>query len=204
MKKGIIILLATAALTAACTYETEVPSMRTSGNLASLNNEILASTVGAAAIVLSDYDSVYPDAILAPGFDTLVTQKAFTDRFGTYASEMSITNVADSTWIFLSTGTGSLFFTGTIIMTGRSSTDNIPIFDTDYNGTYDEGNGLTANFSSALLEITWKLTPVYVQGYGYMYQYYMSRKGDTRLTTYYNSVMIDDFKATYDGTDIKY
>ena len=117
---------------------------------------------------------------------------------------MAITLTADSTWTATSTGTGSLSFIASIHMTGRNESDKLPIFSTDYNGLYDEGNGFSADFSSTQFKFSWAYVPTYYEGYGYINQLTLQREGDTFLTTYHNMVKLDDFKATYDASGIKY
>ena len=202
MKKFLFILMI-AALAASCTYKSDYPTMRTKDNLAYLSNSIVNSSATAAALVLCDVDGSKLDYILSASFDTLITADAFSDRFGYAASEMSITLSDDSTWTFTSTGTGVLSFIGSMHMTGRAS-DKSPLLSADYTGLYDEGNGFTADFSSPLLKYYWEYVPTYYEGYGYYNQFTLMRSGDAYMTTYHNTIKLDDFKATYKGTEIDY
>ena len=202
MKKFISILMI-AAVAASCTYKSDSPSFRTKDNLAYLSNSLVNSSVTAAALVLCDADGNNLDCILSSSFDTLVTAEAFSNRFGYAASELSITLVADSTWTFTSTGVGVLSFIGNIHMTGRA-TDKSPLLSADYNGLYDEGNGFTADFSSPLLKYYWGYVPTYYEGYGYYNQFTLMREGDAYLTTYLNTVKLDDFKTSYSSSDVDY
>ena len=201
--KKIISVLIIAALAASCTYDSDNPSMRTPDNLAYLSNTLVNSSVTAAVLVLCDADDDDLDRILTAPFDTLVTPDAFKDRFGYAPSEMSITLTADSTWTFSSTGTGILAFNGTLHMTGRA-TDKSPLISAAYNGFYDEGNGFTANFNSTLIKFYWGYVPTYYEGYGYYNQFTLMREGEAHMTTYQNATKLDDFKITYNGSDLKY
>ena len=201
--KKIISIMMIAALAASCTYKSDDPSMRTPDNLAYLCNSLVNSSVTAAVLVLCDTDDDNIDCILSAPFDTLVTADAFKDRFGYVASEMNITLTADSTWTFASNGTGQLAFSGTLRMTGRA-TDKSPLISATYNGVYDEGNGFTADFSSPNIDFNWEYVPSYYEGYGYYNQYTLMRKGKAYLTTYNNSVKLDDFNLSYEKSEIKY
>ncbi|MBR5703054.1 MAG: hypothetical protein IKX45_02250 [Bacteroidales bacterium] len=203
MKKSLFVLML-AILAASCTYKSTVVSQRTPDNLAYLNNEIINSTITAATLVLSDIDGNKLDYILSASFDTLITSDAYKERFSASAAEMSITLVADSTWAVTSTGTGSLSFIADIYMTGRKESDKSPLFSTDYNGYYDEGNGFSAEFVSPLLKYYWTYVPTYYEGFGYYNILTLMCEGDTYLTTYLNMVKLDSFKATYDASGIKY
>lgn len=202
MKKYIIIAMA-AILMAACTYKSDIVSQKTPANLASLNVELINNTVGAAVLTLMDADLEKKDTILTATYDTLLTSEAYYNRFGSYACEMQIQHIADSTWSFSSTGTGSVTFLGTIFMSGRNK-EGYPILGADYDGFYDEGDGYSADFSSAKLEYTLETTPVFVQGYGYVYQLTILCYGTAALKTYLNNAPLDSITTTFDGQDIKY
>ena len=201
--KKIISIMMIAALAASCSYKSDSPSMRTKDNLAYFSNSIVNSSATAAVLVLCDTDGNALDSILSASFDTLVTADAFKERFGYAASEMTITLTADSTWTFASTGTGVLSFIGTLHMTGRAE-DKSPYLDAEYNGLYDEGNGFNASFNSTLLKYYWGYVPTYYEGYGYYNQFTLMREGDTYLTTYQNTIKLDDLKLTYKGSETEY
>ena len=202
MKKIIIIAMAAICM-AACTYKSDIVSQRTPANLASLNVELINNTVGAAILTLMDADLEKKDTILAATYDTLLTSEAYYNRFGASACEMQIQHVADSTWSFSSTGSGSVSFLGTILMSGRNK-EGYPILDADYDGFYDEGDGFSADFSSAKLEYTLQTVPNYVQGYGYVSQLTILCYGTAALKTYLNNAPLDSVTTTFDGQDINY
>lgn len=202
MKKIITIALA-AALLASCTYSSDMVSQRTPANLANLNIELLNSSATAAVLVLLDLDMQAKDTILTAGFDTLMTSETYYNRFGSSASEMEIQLVADSTWTFASTGTGALSFAGNIRMTGRND-EKYATFQSDYIGVYDEGNGFTADFSSAKLEFSLQTSMIYVEGYGYTPKLMLFCYGDAILKTYNNSTLLDNVTTTFKGDEISY
>ena len=202
MKKFIIIAMAAISM-AACTYKSDIVSQRTPANLATLNVELINNTVGAAILTLIDSDLAKKDTILAATYDTLLTSEAYYNRFGSSACEMQIQHVADSTWSFSRTGTVSVSFLGTIFMSGRNK-EGYPILDADYNGFYDEGDGFSADFSSAKLEYTLQPIPKFVQGYGYVSQLTIMCYGTAALKTYLNNAPLDSVTTTFDGQDIKY
>ncbi|MBP5720224.1 MAG: hypothetical protein J6W82_04075 [Bacteroidales bacterium] len=202
MKK--LFLAATAAIIlASCTYESTIVSNRTPANLAALNIELINNSVSAATITLSDLDMQCKDTILTAAFDTLITAEAYYNRFGAAATEMDVQLVADSTWTFASTGTGAVAFSGIIKMTGRND-EKYPVFDASYTGAYDEGNGFTADFSSAKLTLTIKTSQEYVEGYGIASRLMLHCYGDAQMKTYRNSQNLDSVTTTFNGDKVSY
>lgn len=201
MKKFILIAVSAISM-AACTYSSDIASQRTPANLSKLNVELINNTVGAAVLTLMDADLAKKDTILSADFDTLLTSEAFYKRFESSACEMSIQHIADSTWSFSGTGTGSVSFLGTIFMSGRNK-EGYPILNADYDGSYDEGDGYSADFFSAKLEYTLETAPVFIEGYGYVSQLTLMCHGTAMLKTYRNFVPLDSVTTTFDGKDIK-
>ena len=202
MKKYFV--LATAVIMmASCTYESSIVCKRTPANLAGLNIELLNNSITAAVLTLSDLDIQCKDTILTAGFDTLINSETYYNRFGSTASEMEVMLVADSTWSVSSTGTGMLSFTGNIKMTGRND-EKYPVFDASYVGAYDEGNGFTADFSSAKLTMSLKTSQEYIKGYGFSSRLVLFCYGEGLMKTYQNSQNLDSVTTTFQGDKVTY
>ena len=199
--KRVFVIALTAIILASCTFKSAIVSNRTPDNLTSLHVDLLNSSINAVALVLSDIDIQYKDTILTAGFDTLITSEAFYNRFGSSICEMDITRSADSAWTVSSTGTGMLAFTGAIRMTGRNE-EKYPVFTSNYNGIYDEGDGFTAEFNSSKLDFTLRTSQEYVEGYGIVTRLKLNCYGNAIMKTYLDSAPLDNVTTTFDGGKI--
>ncbi|MBQ9309545.1 MAG: hypothetical protein IJ222_01615 [Bacteroidales bacterium] len=191
MKRFIIITIG-AILAASCSFESNEVSQRSNANLASMQADIMAATADFAVTLLSNIDLKDNEAIFADGFDTTAVHAL-------YGYEITVLQgPSDSTWTYTCLEDGTrLDYVGNLKMTGRDSR-KLPVFVSDFGGTYDEGDGYTATFSSlGDIKFRWEAqsgTPYY--GYSSI-SYSIFREGKMQMTTYYENTKLDEITLTF-------